>query len=216
MDLVLRKRICFNVYKRHSITDKIRRRMGHTSSLTSLALQYEIVSNIPKVVNEQQIGCQLSHILQSSSFWGDSKLDDVELWILRLDQDKADGNALESLKKCIIWWLFVGKVSEIGFRMQQDWDSFLFHKLSRIDLESKVDSSPSFSTFLPSYSCQERCPQEIGKISGMIPNFLNLTVPWEFLAAPNQERWKLYLPCRLHYYYTNFCATIPLLLPSFY
>ena len=49
MDLVLRKRICFNVYKRHSITDKIRRRMGHTSSLTSLALQYEIVSNIPKV-----------------------------------------------------------------------------------------------------------------------------------------------------------------------
>ena len=79
MDLVLRKRICFNVYKRHSITDKIRRRMGHTSSLTSLALQYEIVSNIPKVVNEQQIGCQLSHILQSSSFWGHSKLDDVEL-----------------------------------------------------------------------------------------------------------------------------------------
>ena len=79
MDLVLRKRICFNVYKRHSITDKIRRRMGHTSSLTSLALQYEIVSNIPKVVNEQQIGCQLSHILQASSFWGDSKLDDVEL-----------------------------------------------------------------------------------------------------------------------------------------
>ena len=49
MDLVLRKRICFNVYKRHSITDKIRRRMGHTSSLTSLGVVYEIVSNIPKV-----------------------------------------------------------------------------------------------------------------------------------------------------------------------
>ena len=49
MDVVLRKRICFNVYKRHSITDKIRRRMGHTSSLTSLGVVYEIVSNIPKV-----------------------------------------------------------------------------------------------------------------------------------------------------------------------
>ena len=49
MDLVLRKRICFNVYKRHSITDKIRRRMGHTSNLTSLGVVYEIVSNIPKV-----------------------------------------------------------------------------------------------------------------------------------------------------------------------
>ena len=49
MDLVLRKRICFNVYKKHSITDKIRRRMGHTSNLTSLGVAYEIVSNIPKV-----------------------------------------------------------------------------------------------------------------------------------------------------------------------
>lgn len=49
MDLVLRKRISFNVYKRHSITDKIRRKMGHTSSLTSLGVTYEIVSNIPKV-----------------------------------------------------------------------------------------------------------------------------------------------------------------------
>ena len=51
MDLVLRKRISFNIYKRHSITDKIRRRMGHTSSLTSLGVFYEIVSNIPKVSN---------------------------------------------------------------------------------------------------------------------------------------------------------------------
>ncbi len=49
MNLVLRKRVCFNVYKRHSLTDKIRRRMGHTSSITSLGVVYEIVSNIPKV-----------------------------------------------------------------------------------------------------------------------------------------------------------------------
>ena len=49
MDLVVRKRICFNVYKRHSITDMVRRRMGHTSSLASLGVTYEIVSNIPKV-----------------------------------------------------------------------------------------------------------------------------------------------------------------------
>ncbi len=49
MDLVLRKRVCFNVYKRHSLTDRIRRRMGHTSSLTAIGVIYEIVSNIPKV-----------------------------------------------------------------------------------------------------------------------------------------------------------------------
>ena len=49
MDLVLRKRVCFNIYKRHSLTDKIRRKMGHTSALSSLGVMYEIVSNIPKV-----------------------------------------------------------------------------------------------------------------------------------------------------------------------
>ncbi|XP_059086221.1 kinesin-like protein KIF13A isoform X2 [Tigriopus californicus] len=52
MDLVLRKRICFNVFKRHSLTDKIRRKMGHTSSITSLGVIYEIVSNIPKASEE--------------------------------------------------------------------------------------------------------------------------------------------------------------------
>lgn len=49
MDLVLRKRICFNVFKKHSLTDKIRRKMGHTSALKSLGVIYEIVSNVPKV-----------------------------------------------------------------------------------------------------------------------------------------------------------------------
>ena len=53
LDLVLRKRICFNIYKRHSLTDKIRRKMGHTSSLSSLGVMYEIVSNIPKVSSER-------------------------------------------------------------------------------------------------------------------------------------------------------------------
>lgn len=52
MDVVLRKRVCFNVYKRHSLTDKIRRKMGHTSPLTSIGVLYEIVSNIPKVSEE--------------------------------------------------------------------------------------------------------------------------------------------------------------------
>jgi len=49
MDLVLRKRVCFNVYKRHSLTDRIRRSIGHTSGLKVLGVVYEIVSNVPKV-----------------------------------------------------------------------------------------------------------------------------------------------------------------------
>ncbi|XP_040583928.1 kinesin-like protein KIF13A isoform X2 [Lepeophtheirus salmonis] len=52
MDLVLRKRVCFNIYKKYSLTDKIRRSMGHTSNLSSLSAVYEIVSNIPKASEE--------------------------------------------------------------------------------------------------------------------------------------------------------------------
>jgi len=52
MDLVLRKRVCFNVIKRHSITEKIKRKLGHANTLQSVSLVYEIVSNVPKASEE--------------------------------------------------------------------------------------------------------------------------------------------------------------------
>jgi len=52
MDLVLRKRVCFNVVKRHSITEKIKRKLGHSNNLQSLSVVYEIVSNVPKASEE--------------------------------------------------------------------------------------------------------------------------------------------------------------------
>ena len=52
MDLVLRKRVCFNVIKRQSITEKIKKKLGHSNIGHSVSVLYEIVSNIPKSSEE--------------------------------------------------------------------------------------------------------------------------------------------------------------------
>ena len=52
MDLVLRKRVCFNVIKRQSITEKIKKKLGQSSVGHSVSVLYEIVSNIPKSSEE--------------------------------------------------------------------------------------------------------------------------------------------------------------------
>lgn len=50
MDLVLRKRLSLNIYKRQSITDRIRKRIVRSDYLTQSGVTYEVVSNIPKVM----------------------------------------------------------------------------------------------------------------------------------------------------------------------
>ena len=52
MDLVLRKRLCFTVVKRHSLTEKLKRRLGQAASVRAVAVSYEIVSNVPKASAE--------------------------------------------------------------------------------------------------------------------------------------------------------------------
>jgi kinesin family member 13 len=54
MDLVLRKRLAINIYKRQSITDKLKRlRIVGKSDLTfQSGITYEVVSNIPKASEE--------------------------------------------------------------------------------------------------------------------------------------------------------------------
>ena len=49
MDVVLRKRLSLNVYKKQSLTERLRRKlMGVSGDLTSSGVTYEIVSSIPK------------------------------------------------------------------------------------------------------------------------------------------------------------------------
>lgn len=49
MDLVLRKRLSLNIYKRQSIADRIRRKIVKSDCLNQCGVTYEVVSNIPKV-----------------------------------------------------------------------------------------------------------------------------------------------------------------------
>ncbi|XP_050681890.1 kinesin-like protein KIF13B [Leptidea sinapis] len=52
MELVLRKRLAINIYKRQSLTDRIRKRIVRTDQLTQTGVTYEVVSNIPKASEE--------------------------------------------------------------------------------------------------------------------------------------------------------------------
>ncbi|XP_069792215.1 kinesin-like protein KIF13B [Narcine bancroftii] len=48
MELVLRKRICVNVYSRQGFAQNLLRRMSHRSTLNECGVTFEIVSNIPE------------------------------------------------------------------------------------------------------------------------------------------------------------------------
>ncbi|BES87666.1 Kinesin protein 1B [Nesidiocoris tenuis] len=65
MDLVLRKRLCLNIYKRQSITDRIRRRIVRSDWLSSSGVTYEVVSNIPKASEELEERESLAQIAAS-------------------------------------------------------------------------------------------------------------------------------------------------------
>ncbi|XP_017772629.1 PREDICTED: kinesin-like protein KIF13B isoform X2 [Nicrophorus vespilloides] len=52
MDLVLRKRLALNIYKRQSITDRIKRKIVRSDVITQCGVTYEVVSNIPKASEE--------------------------------------------------------------------------------------------------------------------------------------------------------------------
>ena len=48
MELILRKRLSINVYKKQSLTGRLFKRIGRADTLTATAVTYEIVSSIPK------------------------------------------------------------------------------------------------------------------------------------------------------------------------
>ena len=59
MDLVLRKRLSLNIYKRQSFTERIRKRIVRSDYLTHTGVTYELVSNIPKVTPHMIIQCKI-------------------------------------------------------------------------------------------------------------------------------------------------------------
>ncbi|KZS16304.1 Kinesin-like protein [Daphnia magna] len=52
MDLILRKRLAINIYKKQSLTSILKKKIGRVDSITSSGVMYEIVSNVPKASEE--------------------------------------------------------------------------------------------------------------------------------------------------------------------
>ena len=78
MDLVLRKRLALNIYKRQSITDRIFKKIVRSDLLTHTGVTYEIVSNIPKASEELEDRESLAQIAASGE---ESNLSDGETYI---------------------------------------------------------------------------------------------------------------------------------------
>lgn len=54
MDVMLRKRLAINVYKKQSIADKIKKKIVRQDTLFSTGVTYEVVSNIPKASEDPE------------------------------------------------------------------------------------------------------------------------------------------------------------------
>ena len=56
IELVLRKRVCINIYKRQSITSFLKKSVGYanTGSLRSVGVTFEIVGNVPNIFTEAE------------------------------------------------------------------------------------------------------------------------------------------------------------------
>lgn len=78
MDLVLRKRLAINVYKKQSIADRIRRKIVRNDILTSCGVTYLVVSNIPKASEELEGRESLAQLAASGE---DTSLCDGETYI---------------------------------------------------------------------------------------------------------------------------------------
>ncbi|XP_045495500.1 kinesin-like protein KIF13A isoform X4 [Colias croceus] len=82
MELILRKRLALNIYKRQSLTDRIRKKIVstyyRTDQLTQTGVTYEVVSNIPKASEELEERESLAQIAATGE---DSSFADGETYI---------------------------------------------------------------------------------------------------------------------------------------
>lgn len=78
MNLVLRKRLALNIYKRQSITDRIKRKIVRSDILSQTGVTYDVVSNIPKASEELEDRESLAQIAASGE---DCSLSDGETYI---------------------------------------------------------------------------------------------------------------------------------------
>lgn len=85
MDLILRKRIALNIYKRQSITDRIKKKIVRSDVLTQTGVTYEVVSNIPKASEELEDRESLAQM----AALGEDSIIDGETYIGKIHQRKV-------------------------------------------------------------------------------------------------------------------------------
>ncbi|XP_066259078.1 kinesin-like protein KIF13A isoform X2 [Euwallacea similis] len=79
MDLVLRKRLAINVYKKQSFTERIKKRIVRTDLITACGVTYLVVSNVPKASEELEDRESLAQLAASGE--NNTSLCDGETYI---------------------------------------------------------------------------------------------------------------------------------------
>ncbi|KIH66704.1 hypothetical protein ANCDUO_02966 [Ancylostoma duodenale] len=77
MELVLRKRVCLNIYKKASLTDRIRKRIVGADPLHRTAVYYDVVAHLPKEEDLERIRAQWTLALQSRQKYLEQQLDSL-------------------------------------------------------------------------------------------------------------------------------------------
>jgi kinesin family protein 13 len=67
MDLILRKRLAINIYKKQSLTSILKKKIGRMDSITTSGVMYEIVSNVPKASEELEDRESLAQLAASGN-----------------------------------------------------------------------------------------------------------------------------------------------------
>lgn len=78
MDLVLRKRLALNIYKQHSLKDRLKRKIERLDFISQTGVTYEVVSNVPKASEELEDRESLAQLAASGE---ESSLSDGESYI---------------------------------------------------------------------------------------------------------------------------------------
>lgn len=79
MDLVLRKRLAINIYKRQSLTERIKKKIVRTDLITACGVTYLVVSNVPKASEELEDRESLAQLAASGE--NNTSLCDGETYI---------------------------------------------------------------------------------------------------------------------------------------
>ncbi|ENN74255.1 hypothetical protein YQE_09227, partial [Dendroctonus ponderosae] len=79
MDLVLRKRLAINIYKKQSLTERIKKKIARTDLITNCGVTYLVVSNVPKASEELEDRESLAQLAASGD--NNTSLCDGETYI---------------------------------------------------------------------------------------------------------------------------------------